>query len=504
MFKNYSAESVSRIFFKSYFYACMFLAVISLIGLFLGSDITETLAGVLFISIVAFLGLNTRFRKMPFSSLLIFFTLIYLCIPIFFIIIKGGDYFVGNSIEKIPFEQSDYKDSRALGILFLIMCWFSVWLGIVTPKFKIIQFNQDETKIISISEILLLGLFVSCITALDAVNFNDVKILGIDRSFSILSFIFFDHAYLAIAGTLIFFISHNFSMRLEKRIGISLSIIYFIFVCVGFLSGSKASILSAFILLVLYPFALSTQYVNVNVVFIKPAYLVLLALISPAIFNFALIKRIGLSTGIDLNIYDLFIEFFDTEPEQIMELIDSIFYRLSWGGLDQYFLLFQSFLVDGYDYQSANNFLTYLFKNTLNLLLPGTPFPEAYAPTSQLLPHLLFKEPLVSVLERTQLVLSLNTQPYSLFGIFIVLFGLFAPISLYLFSAVLSFVYFRFNSFIPKLVMLYFFFGALSSYGIEAVIGNSGIFFVSLFSMYFLLKLLSRLQIQSYFRNSAN
>jgi hypothetical protein len=155
----------------------------------------------------------------------------------------------------------------------------------------------------------------------------------------------------------------------------------------------------------------------------------------------------------------------------------------------------QSFAVNSYDPLTAQEFMAYLSKNTLNLVLPGTPFPESYAPSSQLFEQVIEKNLVGGEVDAESLIKALNTQPYTVFGIFIILFGPTSPVFLFVFTFGYIFIYNKFNDVFVKILMLYFFWGVMTSFGFETVIGNSVRMYLSIFFMYFLINIFSYLGI---------
>lgn len=141
-------------------------------------------------------------------------------------------------------------------------------------------------------------------------------------------------------------------------------------------------------------------------------------------------------------------------------------------------------------------FVIYLAKNSLNLLLPGTPFQEAYAPSSQLFHFVIGGQTMNGDIDTRSLILSYNTQPYTLFGVFAIIFGLMAPFFLYFFVFIIVFIYNKIHNPIMKISILYFFSAAMSSFGFEVVLGTSALLFVSISIMYFLMKSFSRFHIR--------
>ena len=72
------------------------------------------------------------------------------------------------------------------------------------------------------------------------------------------------------------------------------------------------------------------------------------------------------------------------------QIIAIILDRFCHDGIDRFFLIFHGVWVSDFDGNFLQDFYSYLKKNLLNLLLPGTVYPEAYAPSSQIFGSVLF------------------------------------------------------------------------------------------------------------------
>jgi hypothetical protein len=494
IFKAYNSKKLIVNYFKIYFFSNLLLIFISLYGLISGAGVLTTLAGIFFLIVVSFLSLNYNFQRNPLSLVLCFYSFLYLCIPTCFILIEGSDYNTGLSVGELPFEQKQYFENRVLGFIYLSVCWFAVWLGIVKSKSFNNFLNKNEKFNISFKSILIVGVFVVIFMFIENQRALSVRGQGIEYTnsviYTIFAFFLLDHAYLLLAGVL-FFKKLNYLSGIEnfEKIYYAIILIFLIFLYLNFNAGSKAALLVVSTLLILYPFFLSTLYNTSKVIFFKPLYIGILIFISPILYYFALFKRNYYAVDIDLDLFTIISIVSELQLEVFYQTISSIFYRLCWGGLDQFLLLFDSYILIPFDLQASYEFCSYLVKNTLNLLLPGTPYQEAYAPSSQLFSYVLRKQSLVSEYNSTALFLSLNTQPYTLFGVFMIIFGIYSPFFLYLFINFISFIlnYFK-NIFISTLI-LYFFGGILSSYGFEIVIGVTFNVLLSLFFMLYLMKI---------------
>ncbi len=492
IFKTYSSELVARVFFNGYFFGSMFLGLLALFGFFTGAGFLSTLAGFMYIVIVSVLSRHKKFRKSSFSILLCFFTLLYLNIPIAFILFEGSDYIFGEGLTSIPFAQSDYQQSLPLGLLYLSLLWVATWFGVISVDAKIQEINQKIFSSNRLAHILLLGAIVLIVTGIENQSFADVRLEDVEKINSLLAFVFFDHAYLVMVGLILYFkLNESHYVSSQRKVNSLMLLIFITFIALNFIAGSKGAILVVFILFMLLPLSTFREYPHALVSFLSMKFFMMFIFLAPILFYFASIQRATLGAGIAPDLSTLLAGIFEFDSSVFYDTVEHIIYRLSWGGIDRFLLIFQSFSIDSFDVNTEREFVNYLAKNTLNLILPGTPFPEAYAPSSQLFPQVIEKNLVGGEIEKSALIISLNTQPYTLFGVFIIIFGFAAPVFLYLFTFAYVFVFNKVGNVFIKITMLYFFFGALSSYGIEVVFGNSVHLLVSISLMYFLLKIIS-------------
>lgn len=496
LFKTYNSEVVARVFFNGYFFGSVLLSFVSLYGFMSDAGILSTLSGFMYLWVVSLLSLNNRFRKNNFSILLCVFTLLYLNIPTAFMLFEGSDYVFGEGLASIPFAQSDYQQSLPLGFFYLTVLWGAVWLGIISAGTKIQKINQKHFQSIKLMPILSLGIIVLIVTWLDNQDIANVRLEGTEKIASLLAFIFFDHAYLVMVGLILFFSLNKPRTSINpSRINALVFMVFFAFTSISFISGSKGAILVIFMLLVLMPFAAFREYPYAKVSLPSIKFFLILLLLAPPLFYFALIQRISLASGIAPDLNSLLAGISKFDAGMVYDITKQIFYRLSWGGLDRFVLIFQSFVINSFDVKTTMEFVSYLAKNLSNLLLPGTPFPESYAPSSQLFPQVIHKDLVAGEIDTSTLIMSFNTQPFTIFGIFIIVFGYAAPAFIYVFSFSYIYIFNKIDSVFIKITMLYFFMGALSSYGIEAALGNSVHLFVSILLMYFLIKIISQFHI---------
>jgi hypothetical protein len=488
IFKTYPSESVARVIFNGFFIGNIFLSIIALFGFASGAGLLSTLSGFMHIVIVSVLSLNEKFRKNNFSVWFCFFTFLFLNIPAAFILFEGVNYTYGDGLASIPYKQSDYQKTLPLGFSYLSILWFSIWLGVITAGTKIRKINQMNFKFVNPIHILLLGFLVLIVTWLDNISIARAG-LGTEKINSIMAFVFFDHAYLVMAGLLLFFkINEPGNIARQRKITSISFLIFIIFLCLFFQAGSKGAILAVFTLFLIMPFSVFREFPHARVIFPSIKFIILLVLCVMPLFYLALIQRISLGAGIFPDMGTLLEGLSAFEASVVYDMARQILYRLSWGGIDRFLLVFQSFTINSYDPDTALEFVAYLSKNTLNLVLPGTPFPESYAPSSQLFEQVIDKNLVGGEIDTETLIKSFNTQPYTIFSVFTIIFGLASPIFLCTFTFLYIFIYNKFGNVFVKISMIYFFWGALTSFGVEVALGNSIHLYLSILLMYLLIK----------------
>lgn len=490
LFKSYKSNKITNILFDGYFLLTIFFIFVSFCGFFGGADFLAILAGTVYLGISASLSLNKKFRSHPFGLLLCSFSFQFLNIPITFILFEGQSYVYGTGLESIPYGQADYQRYLPLGIVYLTCFWVAMWLAIILAPKKRHTINKSWAKSINLFPILLMGIGVMIVTWFDNKYYADIFLNGGEKETSWLAFVFFDHAYLVLAGTLLFCKLNEFNtIQHSRKISIFLSLIYAGSVFVYFMAGSKAAILVMFNLLIFYPLCAFMGNNELKIQFFKSSVLLFLGGLAIPLFYFALIHRINIRNGIPVSIDSWMIGVVNLNWAMIKEIFREVFYRFAQGGIDRFLLIFQSVIVQDFDWYASKKLIVYLAKSIINLLLPGTPFPEAYVSSSQLFPQVIANEELNGNLTLTEFIQNSNTQPYTLFGTFILLFGILSPLVLFLitFSFICFFNVLKSNVF--KITTIYFFAAALSSFGIDSVIGNSAHLLVSIVLMYGILRI---------------
>ncbi len=431
------------------------------------------------------------YRNSPFSLLLSFFITLFLVIPLMFISVSGSRYQYGNGLSSVPENNHIYYEATPFAIAFLMVCLIAMILGLVIGNRK-----GQATDIIALSRtkttfIWAIGLVVLYLTY--ASNEAFLKIYSTQEVLgeSLMVFIFFDHSYLPLAS-LVFFASLTVSLPGSSIANkFQFLAIVFAFLVISTLGTSKGFVISLIWLSFLLPISYLMWDKRNLVYFPSNLTIALVIPLSVGLFFYAHYARMYKVAG-DLDFHIM--EYVRIAGSDVFfELFSSIFYRIG-ASFDRYVLIYTAFVGEGFSNDYAVQYLTYLVKNFLNLTLPGTPYQEAYVPSGNLINAVLTKSSLDDDLTKAELVRSLNTQPHTLPGVFIILMGFLAPLALFLITFLIASMYSLFSQVYIRIGLLYLFFVLLQSYGMEVAIANSIHFALSLFLMLYIASFLGRIK----------
>jgi hypothetical protein len=175
------------------------------------------------------------------------------------------------------------------------------------------------------------------------------------------------------------------------------------------------------------------------------------------------------------------------DGDQVSTGVSTVAYRLS-AALDRYLLIFDAEQTRGHSPAYAVMYATYLAKNFVNLVWPGTPYLEAYMPSSNLLAPVLYRDALLGESSKEMLLRSLNTQPFTIYGVALLIGGRFAPVIIFGGFVLLGVAYRLVRSLPVRLSLLYLYVTAVHSYGFEVVLANTLHLLVSLIFFLWLMR----------------
>jgi hypothetical protein len=464
------------------------LSLLGLYSFFVGTDQMASLAGVFFLIVVALLSTNKVFCNNSFSIVFCMFTFLFFSVPIAFYLVLGGDYIFGSGLVDLPYSQEQYREATPWAIFFLTFSWISIWLPLSFVKTVMRGKPSDSMSKVQILSILAVGVLTWLITASDRLEFAEVNMFAGTKEMGIFSILFFAHAYLMFSGLAMILKANEMNPPANGAVITLTALIFFIFLLLFTLEGSKGSILSITLLFLIYPISALISYQIEIILLPSVKLLLILAITSLPIYYFVSVFR-DLPNS-QLGNFDTFFTVasafsFDTLGNVIVKVL----YRFSMAGFDRFVLIFQSFGIGEYHLASSLDFFIYISKNLINLISPGTPFLEAYMPSSQLFPKIISNQIIVGSSTQSELMNSFNTQAFTIFGLFIILFGLMAPAFLFIYTLIFSFIFNGLNSYLGKLALIYFFSELLLCHGPEVVIFYSIQAYVSMYFLFWMSKL---------------
>ena len=480
------------VFFSTYTFVNICLFFIILFGLSFDSDLASILSGLFFILVSTLLSAFPNFQKRAFAFTLCIFTLLYINIPIVFVLLDNT-YEFGTGLNYIPYEQKEYHDILPIATVYLTVLWLFIWMAILSTKVKFKKLKVNKYKGIKISSIIIVGLIVLVSTYFDNLGISKAYL---DKDFlkehSLLVFILFDNAYLMLAGLLLTYkLNESVNKQELSRVSISLFLLFLAFTWVASVNGaSKAAVMIMISMLFIFPISLLNQYTRTVLIIPSNMVLITLVSVSPVVFYVVLSQRFGIHITGDLNSFGFY--FSQLDMDSFYATLKTIMYRFSAGAFDPYILIFKSFITS-LDLSYSAYFLEYIGKSFVNLAWPGAPYSEAISPSSMFLPNVLQHNSFESnISNSSELIRSFNTQPYTIFGFSLILFGaVIAPLFLYIFYYLLSALYNYFDHDFIKLVILYFCVGTFGLFGFEVVLANSAHVLISMIVMYYLMVFLS-------------
>jgi len=256
------------------------------------------------------------------------------------------------------------------------------------------------------------------------------------------------------------------------------------------LSGSKGAIFFSIILFVFFPLVIMNKYGYSLYISFKS--IVAASLLSVVIYFAVYSLRINYYS------YSSLMDSFSLLPENIIAVVNSIINRLSIQGIDHTASLISFYNNIGKSCFVPIDLFQYQAMNFLNLILPGTVYMEAYSPSSMQYNNILHScQVIYGQFDRTTLFYSLNTQPYTIFGYFYIMFGNWSYFMLIMYGFFVSLIYYFVNNFFVKLMLGIFFFSFMSNFGLEDSLFTSIQLTVSFAVIFILLNFIIKL-IDSY------
>lgn len=458
-----NAFKIGNSLFKLFSLISFFLAIL---GLFIVDEPKLIITCILYNLFFCYIYSLKEVRNIPGMILLVITNFLFVQIPVVFMCYKGIDNNFGAFIATSN-GNNYYYSFLFSGLIFFLLAYIFTLIGlIVGRKIKFRQDNQNKMfkKAQTIAPWMILGFTTFYLIMKDNASIFLARADGTEKQESILAILFNDKTYQMVFSVLFYLIPHK---------SVRKSTIYFItivllFLLLGISSTSKGAILQIFTFFFLGPLAYFYKSQN-EILWPRNKLFIAAIILAVPLFLYSMVSRSIMGLGIDLTIDNIFELILNSGDFDVKIILDLIFERLS-AMINNFILLYSTYSTN-YNLEYSLHFLNYTFSSLLNLILPGTPFPDSYVLTSQLFPNALDQLTLESGLDRVTLLKQANTQPYSLFGVLIIIFSPYPSlIFCFLIGSLFSIGFNFFKSHPMKIIVMYSFTGFFQAYAIEAVI----------------------------------
>ncbi len=407
----------------------------------------------------------SRYNKSPLSLILDFWTFLFIFTPVLSLHFIMHNGLLDNQIFIETFFYVNMKpDTVSLAFLFLSLCWTGLASGIsffpIKTKKIYLDFNWESFNNFGLFILFFITIFILffswkyafvSVTSGKSLNTNIIDILFLDSAFLLVISI-----YLNLSLTF----KKNQRLKTQK----SIFILVFLICIFGYTyyGGSKGALLVYFNLCFLFMISVFKTSKNTSIIFFSKSGFLVLGILAVIGFMFGLIKRSPDFYEIfkSLNDFYDFCFFVYTGLIRIAE-------RLFSGGVKQYLMIFNEFLMKPYDLVYVIEFLSYQVKNFINLIAPGTIFPESYMPSSNIFFNVINRDILDFEVNELYLASNLNTQPYTIFGFLIIVFGIFTPIAIFFIGVAFVTLFSIFSSYVLRIVLITLFYSILNNFGFE-------------------------------------
>jgi len=429
----------------------------------------------LFVSASACVNQWGRYRRSPFALIGSVGTGLYFVLPLTLLAVSGASHEFGSQMGVAAATQEEIANVAPSAIVYLTVLFVAGIAGLCIgstrrePKFSELMRNIRADLPIG-----LLALVVLLFTNQALTSWLTSRVGGVERAESLWQFIFIDAAYLMLVPIVFYFrlSSADAPVGQHTRWRRQFGLILLLFFLQGTLvSFSKGAILN----LLMMSFVLPLSYFQSTrkVACLMPTRSALVLGVMAAVVAFFLAQQLrgeaygggALSVGSVMGAVS-------SIGVESAGLVGDISRRIG-AAVDAYILIFESQVSHGYSVEYGAQFGTYLKKNFANLVWMGTPYPEAYAPSSNLLPSVLAQAPLEGDMTKIALSQSLNTQPYTLFGVGLILWGGWAPLFVFAVCGALAVAYRVVSGVSAHLALIYLYNALVHSYGFEVTFANA-------------------------------
>jgi hypothetical protein len=487
----YEIKDVKKFFFKFNLILNIFQTFFILPFFFIRNNFFFTgIIVFIFILLTTYLNLNSKFYERPLSFILMFITTLFVNIPLIFITYCGIDYNYEYFSKKIPFSRDVYTMLFPYSVIWLFFSWLAIYLGISLSGIKKLYLYQKKATIrsdenkqerynvwlyekfkeIKLSTIVFWVILVFFFSILKdseyqkiylGINFENIKI------YNYISLIFMEEIIFFLFLIVNFNLSNCKGCRLNTK---KSYLTFFILVLLLLISKIHAGSRGSLVLLLSYLFLnliILSQFHKTKMIFFSRTFLMFIPILTILLFSFGDFTRIYYR-GIETSNVDIFFNL-----EGLSNMLTNILYRISAAGTHQFILIFVSYINSIIDLNTSISLLKYIAYNLTNLFSPGTIFLDYYSPTSQFLEDIINHGMIYNIdITHFQLVKTFNTQAFSIWGFFLIVFNFFSFFFLFFFSFLMALMFKTKNLFV-KILILKLFYGFFFNYAPEYVLFNN-------------------------------
>lgn len=454
------------------FYTYCSLALIILSGLSI-TTIDLLICNVIVHLFCILICVSENIKKLPGLVFFMFTMLVYVQIPIFYVALNF-ETFRFDRIIQVPLSNEIYKESIVGGIYFFFFCHLTLIAGLYFGNK--VKMKKSINKLFSFTEgrlrskrfllLIIVGFITFSLALTDVVNIFSARANAESKEEGFFVLLFNDKMYQLLFPLFFYLLSKDISHKKGRNIFL---LILGLFTIYNFATTSKASLLILFSNFFLLPLSLF-YLMKKEIYWLSNSILILGLIVSIPLFFISMVHREFSGLEIDITSKAFLDEvgwFFSNND--FADISDIMFHRLSVN-VNNFILLFFHF-GGSYDPVYSLEYSTYIYKSFINLIFPGTPYPESYVLSSQLFPDVIAKVELTSRLDKVLFLVQANTQPYTLFGVMLVVFGLFiTPIITFILGFVFTLLYKCANLFWQLLMQFSLFNALYHSYGFEVAL----------------------------------
>lgn len=410
-----SADVAGAVLFKWFARASAALAVLSVVFIHDRSFAWLSLAANGF-----FLAVHSieTCRRLPGAIMLAFLNLVYLQFPLFYIGLTRSSYDIAGAA-MVPHDSEWYLGQFVPAMMFFGGCYLLMTLGMLIGNGRGSSVMRPLKLTVSRSSLVCLvviGLFVLWTMVGDMQSIFSARADQTEKTESLVALLFNDKMYQLLFPVLFYLLPIDINVRRYKWCFAGTTAL---FIALNLFSTSKGAILVVGTSFFVFPAAIYYRQ-GIRIYWPRTFVLVIAVALAVPLYFYGQVDRAFKSTG-QVFTLDAVVQAIRSNADDAGGALAPIAERVSTN-VNNFVMIYGEYR--HYDDDAYRvRVRRYVWLSFLNLVLPGTPYPEAYVLSSQLLFDVVAHAPLESLLDKQSFLTSANTQPYTLFGFFMVAAG---------------------------------------------------------------------------------